>query len=126
MPSLRAETWRAMEEALEAGKCRAIGVSNFTASHLRELKKTARVMPMVNQVEFHPYHAQRELLAFCREEGIVLQAYASLGGQGRNSIAQFDFLIEFASSTLAVPLATICTSKTQVKIQLKSQFEISN
>ena len=86
MPSLRAETWRAMEEALEAGKCRAIGVSNFTVTHLRELKKTARVMPMVNQVEFHPYHVQRELLGFCREEGIVLQAYASLGGQGGNSI----------------------------------------
>ena len=81
MPSLRAETWRAMEEALAAGKCRAIGVSNFTVAHLRELKKTARVMPMVNQVEFHPYHVQRELLGFCREEGIVLQAYASLGGQ---------------------------------------------
>ena len=60
---------------------RAIGVSNFTVAHLRELKRTARVMPMVNQVEFHPYHVQRELLAFCREEGIVLQAYASLGGQ---------------------------------------------
>ena len=58
MPSLRAETWRAMERALEAGKCRAIGVSNFTVAHLRELKKTAKVMPMVNQVEFHPYHVQ--------------------------------------------------------------------
>ena len=65
----------------ECSPARAIGVSNFTVSHLRELKRTARVMPMVNQVEFHPYHVQRELLAFCREEGIVLQAYASLGGQ---------------------------------------------
>ena len=61
-------------------------MSNFTVSHLRELKRTARVMPMVNQVEFHPYHVQRELLAFCREEGIVLQAYASLGGQVSDSI----------------------------------------
>ena len=81
LPSLRAETWRAMEDALADGKCKAIGVSNFTVQHLKELKKTARVMPMVNQVEFHPYHSQVELLKYCREEGIVLQAYASLGGQ---------------------------------------------
>ena len=75
-----------MDVICESSMVRAIGVSNFTVSHLRELKRTARVMPMVNQVEFHPYHVQRELLAFCREEGIVLQAYASLGGQVSNSI----------------------------------------
>ena len=75
-----------MDVICETSPARAIGVSNFTVAHLRELKRTARVMPMVNQVEFHPYHVQRELLAFCREEGIVLQAYASLGGQVSDSI----------------------------------------
>ena len=81
MPELRAETWRAMEHALAQGKCKAIGVSNFTVAHLQELAKTAKVMPMVNQVELHPYYTQTELASYCREEGIVLQAYASLGGQ---------------------------------------------
>eukprot|EP00793_Prasinoderma_coloniale_P002428 PRCOL_00001909-RA len=82
MPALRAETWRAMEDAKRAGKCRAIGVSNCTVAHLEALKRTAREWPpAVNQVEMHPYYAQAELLEYCAREGIVLQAYASLGGQ---------------------------------------------
>ena len=64
-----------MDVICESSTVRAIGVSNFTVAHLRELKRTARVMPMVNQVEFHPHHVQRELLAFCREEGILLQGW---------------------------------------------------
>lgn len=80
--SLRGETWRAMEDALYDGKCRAIGVSNFTVRHLEALKQTARIWPpAVNQIELHPYNPQRELVEYCRKEGIVVQAYASLGGQ---------------------------------------------
>ena len=80
--SLRAETWRAMEDSLFEGKCRAIGVSNFTVRHLEALKETARVWPpAVNQIELHPYNPQTELVQYCRKEGIVVQAYASLGGQ---------------------------------------------
>jgi len=82
LPALRAETWRAMEEALLSGKARSIGVSNFTVAHLQTLKRTARVWPpAVNQVELNPYYQQRELQEYCAQEGIVLQAYASLGGQ---------------------------------------------
>ena len=82
LQSLRAETWRAMEDSLYEGKCRAIGVSNFTIRHLEALKKTARIWPpAVNQIELHPYNPQTELVAFCRKEGIAVQAYASLGGQ---------------------------------------------
>ncbi len=82
MPSLRAETWRAMEEALQSGRARAIGVSNFSIRHLEELKRTAKVWPpAVNQVECHPKYPQTELRAYCEREGIVVQAYASLGGQ---------------------------------------------
>ena len=80
--ALRSETWRAMEESLYAGKCRAIGVSNFTIRHLEALKKTAKVWPpAVNQIELHPYNPQTELVAYCQKEGIAIQAYASLGGQ---------------------------------------------
>jgi diketogulonate reductase-like aldo/keto reductase len=71
-----------MEDALKAGKCRAIGVSNFTVAHLQALKETATVWPpAVNQVELHPYHSQQDLRRYCESEGIVVQAYASLGGQ---------------------------------------------
>eukprot|EP00966_Prymnesium_polylepis_P194254 4503278-Prymnesium_polylepis.1 len=82
LPALRAETWRAMEDALAQGLTRAIGVSNFSVKHLEALKKTARVWPpAVNQVELNPYYQQPGLQAYCAAEGIVLQAYASLGGQ---------------------------------------------
>ena len=80
--ALRSETWRAMEDALFEGKVRAIGVSNFEIQHLEALKKTARVWPpAVNQIELHPYNTKRDLVDYCRKEGIRVQAYASLGGQ---------------------------------------------
>lgn len=80
---LRLETWRAMEDAFLDGKCRAIGVSNFSVDHLAKLLKwpDLRVRPVVNQVELHPYLQQRDLVDLCHRENIVLQAYASLGGQ---------------------------------------------
>eukprot|EP00934_Nitzschia_sp_Nitz4_P003099 Nitzschia sp. Nitz4//scaffold86_size83305//56490//57620//NITZ4_005267-RA/size83305-processed-gene-0.106-mRNA-1//-1//CDS//3329559265//3089//frame0 len=87
LPSLRSETWRAMEDALKAGLVRSIGVSNFSAAHLERLKTTARIWPpAVNQIEYHPLDPQPSLLSYCKEEGIVVQAYASLGGQdaGKN------------------------------------------
>jgi hypothetical protein len=72
-----------MQELQASGKVRAIGVSNFTISHLKELidDPGTHMTPAVNQVEFHPllYSVQRPLLEFCRAHGIVLQAYAPLG-----------------------------------------------
>jgi diketogulonate reductase-like aldo/keto reductase len=76
--ALRRETWRAMEKVLADGKARAIGVSNYTVRHLEELLGTARVPPAVNQVELHPFLAQQELVAFCRENDVVVEAYAPL------------------------------------------------
>jgi len=88
LAKLRAETWRAMEDSLRAGKCRAIGVSNFTVSHLEELRKTAVLWPpAVNQVELHPYSPQKTLRAYCASHGIVVQAYGSLGGQDAGAAA---------------------------------------
>ena len=71
-------TWRAMEEAYKAGKLRAIGVSNFRPHHLKALLET-EVAPMVNQIEFHPGCQQRETLAFCRDHGILVEAWSPLG-----------------------------------------------
>jgi diketogulonate reductase-like aldo/keto reductase len=79
---LRAESWRAMEDSHDEGKCKAIGVSNFSIKHLESLRKTARIWPpAVNQIELHPYNPQTELVQYCQRHGIVVQAYASLGGQ---------------------------------------------
>lgn len=74
----REETWKAMEEIYNSGKAKAIGVSNFTVAHLEEMKKYANIMPAVNQVEFHPFLYQRELLEYCKKNNIVLEAYSPL------------------------------------------------
>ncbi|HET9530400.1 MAG TPA: aldo/keto reductase [Blastocatellia bacterium] len=75
---LRGESWRAMVELLERGDCRSIGVSNYTINHLEELLASSSIVPAVNQVEFSPFLYQRELLRFCRQKGIQLEAYSPL------------------------------------------------
>jgi diketogulonate reductase-like aldo/keto reductase len=75
---LRSESWRAMVELLERGDSRAIGVSNYTISHLEELLASSPVIPAVNQVEFSPFLYQRDLLGFCRDKGIQVEAYSPL------------------------------------------------
>ena len=75
---LRNQTWKALEKLLKDGKCRAIGVSNYTIRHLQELLKNSPTVPAVNQVEFHPYLYQKELLEFCNSHKIQLEAYSPL------------------------------------------------
>ncbi len=75
---LRSDSWRALETLYNEGKCRAIGVSNYTIRHIEELLQTAHVVPAVNQVEFHPYLFQKELLEFCHAHRIRVEAYSPL------------------------------------------------
>lgn len=74
-----AETWKAFEELYEAGKIRAIGISNFRQHHIDELMKTAKISPMVNQIRLCPGDTQDELVTYCKERGILLEAYSPLG-----------------------------------------------
>ncbi len=76
------ETYRALEELYDRGIVRAIGVSNFNIHHLEDLMGSCRIKPMLNQVELHPLHTQKKLLAFCRKEGIQLESWRPLM-QGR-------------------------------------------
>ena len=64
--NLNAETWRAFEHLYKAGKVKAIGVCNFKKGHLEELKNTAEIMPMVNQVEIHPAKLKMNCLSTVR------------------------------------------------------------
>jgi diketogulonate reductase-like aldo/keto reductase len=73
------ETWRALERLVDDGHCKAIGLSDTTLEKLREIVAVARIKPAVVQVESHPYLPEWDLLAFCREQGIVLLAFAALG-----------------------------------------------
>jgi methylglyoxal/glyoxal reductase len=72
------ETWRALEKLYKEKKVRAIGVSNFKEHHLADLIQDAEIKPMVNQVEFHPNFAQKDLRAYCKENGIQLEAWSPL------------------------------------------------
>jgi diketogulonate reductase-like aldo/keto reductase len=73
------ETWHALERLVDDGHCRSIGLSDISLEKLREIVATARIKPSVVQVESHPYLPEWNLLDFCREHGIVLQAFAALG-----------------------------------------------
>ncbi|MEY8733989.1 aldo/keto reductase [Peribacillus frigoritolerans] len=72
------EAWRALETLYKEGKVKAIGVSNFQIHHLKDLMEDAEVKPMVNQVECHPRLTQKEVQAFCKEQGIQLEAWSPL------------------------------------------------
>jgi diketogulonate reductase-like aldo/keto reductase len=74
-----AETWGALERLVDEGHCKSIGLSDITLDKLREIVSVARIRPAMVQVESHPYLPEWELLDFCREHGIVLQAFAALG-----------------------------------------------
>lgn len=75
---INAETWRAMEELQVQGKIKSIGVSNFWQEHLEALFETAKVIPAVNQIEFHPGYWQKELTAYCKAKGIIVQGWSPL------------------------------------------------
>jgi alcohol dehydrogenase (NADP+) len=73
------DTWRAMENLVDHGKCRAIGLSDVGLNELLPIYESARIKPAVVQVESHPYLPETELLEFCKAKGIVLLAFAPLG-----------------------------------------------
>ena len=70
------EAWRALEDALEAGKVRAIGISNFLECDIENLWQTASVKPMVNQVLCHISNMPLQLIDYCEQRGIVMEAYS--------------------------------------------------
>ena len=76
---LNAETWRGIEHMYQAGKIRAIGVSNFEKKHLEALDETAVIKPMVNQIEFHPGYTQMENVRYCQDRGMLVEAWSPLG-----------------------------------------------
>jgi len=72
------DTWKAMEYLYEQKRIRAIGVSNFMQHHLQDLLGTAKIVPMVNQMEFHPYLVQQDLLDFCLDKNIQYEAWSPM------------------------------------------------
>lgn len=72
------ETWRALEEIYNDGLSRSIGVSNFMIHHLEKLLETAKIIPAINQIEFHPYLTQPDLIKFCHTHEIQVEAWSPI------------------------------------------------
>lgn len=87
------ETWKALEYLYKKGKIRAIGVSNFLKHHIEELLKYAEIVPAVNQMEFHPYLVQQDLLDFCSEKDIRYEAWSPIM---RGKVFEIDTLHKLA------------------------------
>nr|WP_299071401.1 aldo/keto reductase [uncultured Allomuricauda sp.] len=88
------ETWRAMERLYNEKRVRAIGISNFLQHHIEDLLTEADIVPMVNQMEFHPYLVQQELVDFCNQKGIQYEAWSPMM-QGK--IFDLDILKDLAN-----------------------------
>jgi diketogulonate reductase-like aldo/keto reductase len=89
--------WRAMEDAYNEGKLKAIGVSNFYPHTLTNFCETVKITPMVNQVELHPYYTQEEALKVMKEYQVQPEAWAPLGG-GRYKPFENEMLREIAAA----------------------------
>lgn len=84
--------WRAMEEAYDAGKIRAIGLSNFDPARIVDLTLNNRITPAVNQVECHPFYQEEDMRRFLQEQGIVMEAWAPFA-EGKKQIFQNETLL---------------------------------
>ncbi|XP_045461942.1 glyoxal reductase-like isoform X1 [Harmonia axyridis] len=101
---LRSKSWESLAKAVKAGLVKDIGVSNYTVKHLNELlMNDYGVKPSVNQVEWHPKFHQPELLNLCRQEGILLQAYSSLGGTGNSNLIRDPTVVQIAAQLQKTP-----------------------
>ncbi|MFW5702259.1 MAG: aldo/keto reductase [Bacteroidota bacterium] len=112
----RTDTWKALQNLYSTGRAKSVGVSNFTIRHLDELADNFESTPAVNQVEFHPWLYQRDLLNYCKKNGILLEAYSPLvrakkfGEPGLKQIAEkygkteAQILIRWSIQHGAVPL----------------------
>jgi alcohol dehydrogenase (NADP+) len=129
------ETWRAMESLVDRGRCRAIGLSDISLNELLPVYESARIKPAVVQVEAHPYLPETELLEFCKEKGIVLQAFAPLGHGMRPGPLEDPVILAIAARVgktpaqvllaWAVQRGTAVLTTTRTASRAKENFDIS-
>jgi diketogulonate reductase-like aldo/keto reductase len=129
------DTWRALERLVDDGRCKSIGLSDITLEKLREVVAAARIKPAVVQVESHPYLPEWDLLEFCREQEIAVQAFAALGHAMEPSVLKDPVITAIAERVHKTPAqvalawavqrgtAFLTTSTKPVRIQ--ESFDIS-
>ena len=98
------ETWRALEDLYEAGKARAIGLSNFLPHHIENILEDCRIAPMADQLEFHPGYRQEAAVQYCQQRNILVQAWSPIG---RTRVLE-ETLIKELAEKYHVSAAQIC------------------
>jgi alcohol dehydrogenase (NADP+) len=97
------DTWKALETLVDHGKCRAIGLSDVGLKELKPIVEAARIKPAVVQVESHPYLPETELLEYCKQNGIVLLAFAPLGHGMKPGLLEDPVILGIAARVKKTP-----------------------
>jgi alcohol dehydrogenase (NADP+) len=129
------DTWKAMENLVDCGRCRSIGLSDISLNELSRIYESARIKPAVVQVEAHPYLPETELLEFCKEKEIVFLAFAPLGHGMRPGPLEDPVILSIAARVektpaqvllaWAVQRGTAVLTTTRSAARAKENFDIS-
>jgi diketogulonate reductase-like aldo/keto reductase len=129
------DTWKALEELADEGKCKAIGLSDVNLQQTQDIFEAARIKPAVVHVESHPYLPEWDLLNYCKKNGIVFQAFAALGHSSEPKLLEDPVVIAIARRVNKTPAqvllawaiqrgtAPLTTSKTPGRIL--ENFDVS-
>lgn len=116
-------SWKVMEEAYRVGKLKAIGVSNFLPHHLDALLETAEIIPMVNQIEFHPKYQQQEVFKYCSKKNILIESWGPLMRGKAFDEPVLVKLSEKSGHTIAQLLLRYCLENNILPLQKTSKKE---
>lgn len=116
-------TWKAMEDLIETGKVKSIGVSNFNARQIDRVLKIGRIVPVCNQVECHPYLSQRRLKAHCEAKKIHITAYSPLGSPARPWAEKGELIL--VEDPVIVKIAA-AHKKTPAQVLIRYQIQLGN
>ncbi|MDD7593314.1 MAG: aldo/keto reductase [Peptoniphilaceae bacterium] len=103
----REKAWAEMEKLQQEGKIRSIGVSNFNPHHLEELAKTATVTPAVDQIESNPYFQNQDVVDYCQQHGIQVEAWSPLGGSKQTNMREDETVQRIAEAHGKTPTQVI-------------------
>ena len=129
------DTWGAVEELVDEGKCKAIGLSDIALERVKEICEAATIKPAVVHVESHPYLPEWELLDYCRKNGIVLQAFAALGHSSEPNLLADPVITAIANRVgktpaqvvlaWAIQRGTAILTTTKTPRRIKENFDVS-
>ena len=125
------EVWRALEDAYEQGKVKAIGVSNFLKDDLENIISNCRIKPMVNQILLHVANTDMELVDYCKANGILVEAYSPIAhGEALKNPAIATMAAKYSATPAqlcikyAIQLGTMALPKTDNPVHMKSNADV--